>query len=118
MTAITPIPMLPARRTDATSTGTDGPAGIGIAKLAQISPVEKIAHSGGAWLQPHDLVGSAAFWTQLLGQVLPQENLLQPPVIQDAHASYARHFEPYSVETNVFFSPSALDKDSSIDLYS
>ncbi|WP_152630619.1 hypothetical protein [Thalassospira sp. HJ] len=118
MTAITPISMLPARRTETASSGTDGPAGIGIEQLAQISPVEKIVQGGGAWLQPHDLVGSAAFWTQLLGQVLPQENLLQPPVIQTAHASYAQHHKPYSVETNVFFSPSALDKDSSIDLYS
>lgn len=118
MTAITPISMLPARRTETASSGTDGPAGIGIEQLAQISPVEKIAQGGGAWLQPHDLVGSAAFWTQLLGQVLPQENLLQPPVIQAAHASYAEHHKPYSVETNVFFSPSALDKDSRIDLYS
>lgn len=118
MTAITPIPMLPARRTQSANTGTDGPAGIGIDQLAQISPVREIAQNGGAWLQPHDLVGSAAFWTQLLGQILPQENLLQPPVIQEMHASYARHSKPYSVETNVFFSPSALDKDSAIDLYS
>ncbi len=118
MTAITPIPMLPARRTQSASTGTDGPAGIGIDQLAQISPVREIAQNGGAWLQPHDLVGSAAFWTQLLGQILPQENLLQPPVIQEMHASYAQHSKPYSVETNVFFSPSALDKDSAIDLYS
>ena len=118
MTAITPISMLPARRTETASSGTDGPAGIGIEQLTQFSPVEKIAQGGGAWLQPHDLVGSAAFWTQLLGQVLPQENLLQPPVIQEMHASYARHSKPYGVETHVFFSPSALDKDSSIDLYS
>ena len=110
--------MLPARRTQSASTGTDGPAGIGIDQLAQIPPVREIAQNGGAWLQPHDLVGSAAFWTQLLGQILPQENLLQPPVIQEMHASYARHSKPYSVETNVFFSPSALDKDSAIDLYS
>lgn len=110
--------MLPARRTQSASTGTDGPAGIGIDQLAQISPVREIAQNGGAWLQPHDLVGSAAFLTQLLGQILPQENLLQPPVIQEMHASYARHSKPYSVETNVFFSPSALDKDSAIDLYS
>ncbi|MEQ8286540.1 hypothetical protein [Thalassospira sp.] len=118
MTAITSIPMPPARRPDSARTGMDGPAGIGIDTTAPISPVREIAQNGGAWLQPHDLVGSAAFWTQLLGQILPQENLLQPPVIQEAHASYARHSTPYSVETNVFFSPYALDKDSSIDLYS
>lgn len=118
MTAITPISMLPARRTETASSGTDGPAGIGIDQLAQSTAVEKIAQNGGAWLQPHDLAGSAAFWTQLLGQMLPQENLLQPPVIHAAHASYAVHREPYSIETNVFFSPSALDKDRAIDLYS
>jgi hypothetical protein len=118
MTAITPISMLPARRTETASSGTDGPAGIGIDQLAQISATEKIARGGGAWLQPHDLVGSAAFWTQILGQILPQENLLQPPVIQSAHASYAQHHKPDSVETNVFFSPSTLDMDSKIDLYS
>lgn len=118
MTAITPISMLPARRTETASSGTDGPAGIGIDQLAQLSPVEKIAQDGGVWLQPHDLAGSAAFWTQLLGQLLPQENLLQPPVIQSAHASYAHHYKPDSVETNVFFSPSTLDRDSKIDLYS
>ena len=118
MTAITPISMLPARRTETASSGTDGPAGIGIEQLARISPVEKIAQNGGAWLQPHDLGGSAAFWAQLIGQLLPQENLLQPPVIQEMHASYAWHSKPYGVETHVFFSPSGLDKDSSIDLYS
>ncbi|MAL40896.1 MULTISPECIES: hypothetical protein [Thalassospira] len=118
MTAITPIPMQPARRNPSASTGTDGPAGIGIDQLARISPVREITQDGGAWLQPHDLGGSAAFWTQLLGQLLPQENLLQPPVIQEMHASYARHSKPYGVETHVFFSPSGLDKDSSIDLYS
>lgn len=118
MTAITPISMLPARRTDSASSGTDGPAGIGTVSTARISPIREIAQNGGAWLQPHDLVGSAAFWTQLLGQLLPQENLLQPPVIQEMHASYAQHSTPYSIETHDFFSPSALDKDSSIDLYS
>ncbi|WP_417804288.1 hypothetical protein [Thalassospira lucentensis] len=118
MTAITPISMPLARRTDSASTGTDGPAGIGIDIHAQISPVREVAQSGGVWLQPHDLVGSAAFWTQLLGQILPQENLLQPPVIQEMHASYAAHSTPSSIETYDFFSPSALDKDSAIDLYS
>jgi len=117
MTAITSIPMPPARRPQSASTGTDGPAGIGIDTTAPISPVREIAQNGGAWLQPHDLVGSAAFWTQLLGQILPQENLLQPPVIQEMHASYARLSTPYGIETNVFFSPYALDKDSSVDLY-
>lgn len=118
MTAIAPISMLPARRTESASSGTDGPAGIGIDIPAQISPVREITQNGGAWLQPHDLGGSAAFWTQLLGQLLPQENLLQPPVIQTMHASYAAHLKPYGGETNEFFSPSALDKDSPIDLYS
>ncbi|MCC9620590.1 hypothetical protein LPB41_02700 [Thalassospira sp. MA62] len=118
MTAITPITLPPARNTHAASTGTDGLAGVGITTTAQISPSREISQNGGAWLQPHDLVGSAAFWTQLLGQVLPQENLLQPPVIQRVHDSYAPLLKPDSVETNVIFSPSGLDKDSAIDLYS
>jgi hypothetical protein len=118
MTTITPIPLQPARWTPSARTGTDGPAGVGIEIPAHISPIREIAQNGGAWLQPHDLGGSAAFWAQLIGQLLPQENLLQPPVIQEMHDSYARNLKPYSVETHVFFSPSGLDKDSLIDLYS
>ncbi|MFC4237012.1 hypothetical protein ACFOY8_17540 [Thalassospira xianhensis] len=118
MTAITPIPLHPARRPDAASSGTDGPAGIGMDVTALVSPVREIAQNGGAWLEPHDPGGSAAFWAQLLGQLLPQENLLQPAVIQELHASYARHSTPYGSESHVFFSPNALDNDRRIDLYS
>jgi hypothetical protein len=48
---------------------------------------------------------------------LPQENPLQPAVILKAHVSYAVLLTPYGSETFEFFSPNALDKDRSFDLY-
>lgn len=85
---------------------------------ALVSPMREIAQNGGVWLEPHNPGGSAAFWAQLLGQLLPQENLLQPAVIQEMHASYASPTTPYGSESHDIFSPNALDKDRRIDLYS
>ncbi|MDP2697238.1 hypothetical protein [Thalassospira sp.] len=100
------------------SSHTDGMSGIGDSRFARLHQPSPVRTDGGLWLESHALAGSSAFWAQLIGQMMPPENRLQPAVIRQMHASYAQPVTPYGSESLIFFSPYALDKDRYIDLYS
>ncbi len=111
-------PLATAIRPPVTSnTGASSTRGIRVEYAAPPHANLAINHGGGPWLDYHFPGGSTAFLAQLLGQLLPAENPVQPAIIQKMHVSYAAFFTPYGSEASVFFSPCALDKDRPIDLY-
>ncbi|PKR48433.1 hypothetical protein [Thalassospira marina] len=111
--SLAPTPRLPVTN----STGTSSARGIRVEHAAAPHKNLAINQGGGPWLDYHFPGGSSAFLAQLLGQLLPAENPVQPVIIQKMHVSYAAFFTPYGSEASVFFSPIALDKDRPIDLY-